>query len=203
MGGHAAGDVASETALDAFAASVRDQLDEGAEKGTEVLDEAVTAANSAVHDAASDGREGMGTTLVAALVEGGRALIANVGDSRCYHVDPNGEIEQVTTDQSLVQELVEQGAIEPEEAADHPQRNVVSQALGTDETVDPDFESVRVGGALVLCSDGLNEEVDDPVIAEIVHEASDIEGAADSLVQRANENGGSDNISVVLGARWA
>jgi protein phosphatase len=203
MGGHAAGDVASETALDAFAASVRDQLDEGAEKGTEVLDEAVTAANSAVHDAASDGREGMGTTLVAALVEGGRALIANVGDSRCYHVDPNGEIEQVTTDQSLVQELVEQGAIEPEEAADHPQRNVVSQSLGTDETVDPDFESVRVGGALVLCSDGLNEEVDDPVIAEIVHEASDIEGAADSLVQRANENGGSDNISVVLGARWS
>lgn len=204
MGGHAAGDVASQLAIETFADAVAGMLDRGRTDGAAVLREAVAEANAAVVErAAEDGLEGMGTTLVAALVQGGRALFVNVGDSRGYHVDERGDIEQVTTDQSLVRELVERGEITPAEARTHPQRNVVSQALGTDETVEPDLDSVRFGGTLLLCSDGLTEEVDDDAIRETVREATTAEAAAEALVDRANAAGGSDNVSVVLGARWS
>jgi serine/threonine protein phosphatase PrpC len=204
MGGHAAGDVASELAIATFAEAVEDALERGRTAGRAILRDAVAAANDTVTErAAEDGLEGMGTTLVAALVQGGKALFVNVGDSRGYHIDERGDIEQVTTDQSLVQDLVEQGELTPEEARDHPQRNVVSQALGTQESVEPDLETRRFGGTLLCCSDGLTEEVADDTIAEVVAEAESVARAADRLVERANANGGSDNIGVVLGARWS
>jgi protein phosphatase len=108
----------------------------------------------------------------------------------------------VTEDQSLVRELVEQGTITEEEAETHPQRNVVSQALGTNEEVEPDFYDVSLtDGVLLFCSDGLTEEVDDGKIAEVVGSSGSLEEAGDALVERANENGGSDNISVALARR--
>lgn len=204
MGGHAAGDVASELAIETFADTAEDAIDCGERDGTAILEAAVEEANAAINErAAEDGFEGMGTTLVAALVDGGKALLINVGDSRGYHVDERGAIEQVTTDQSLVQELVDQGELTPEEARDHPQRNVVSQALGTDESVAPDFESLCFGGTLLLCSDGLSEEVTDEEIAEVIAAADTVDKAAKQLVHRASAAGGSDNISVALGARWS
>ena len=138
----------------------------------------------------------MGTTLVAAIVRDGKTTIVNVGDSRAYHIDDG--IEQITVDQSLVQRLVENGEITEGEAQDHPQSNVVEQSLGTTATVEPDFYEQEIEGYLLLCSDGLTAEVADETIHQIVSESSDIETAAKSLVDRANENGGSDNASVVL-----
>jgi protein phosphatase len=202
MGGHAAGDVASELAIGTFADTVEAALESGWPGGESILREAVVEANEAVLDrAAADGLEGMGTTLVAALVQDGRALFVNVGDSRGYHIDERGRLEQVTTDQSLVQELVEQGELTEAEARDHPQRNVVSQALGTDETIEPDLDSIAFGGTVLCCSDGLPEEVKDETIASVVDDAMSVEAAAETLINRANAAGGSDNIAVALGAR--
>jgi protein phosphatase len=197
MGGHAAGDVASETALDAFGDAVATALDDGADP-PDALADAVAVANDAVRDRAADATGEMGTTLVAALLGPDRAHVVNVGDSRCYHLD--GGAEQVTVDQSLVRELVADGVIDPEEADGHPQRNVVSQALGTAESVDPDQYALDPTGTVLCCSDGLTEEVAEDAIAALVADAPDLATAADRLIARANENGGSDNVSVVLGA---
>jgi len=197
MGGHSAGDVASEAAVETFIDAL-----EGSEMVSEeaALVSAASAANQRLHEMAADNRslEGMGTTLVAALLDDEEATIVNVGDSRAYHIG-DGDAEQVTTDQSLVQKLVEQGAIEPEEAEDHPQKNVLSQALGTDKDIDPDIYDVSLEGPLVLCSDGLSDEVSGEKIGEIVASAESFETAAQQLINRANEVDGSDNISVVLG----
>ena len=198
MGGHAAGDVASDCATTEIEAYVSTAITDGRTDYEQILDEAITVANEEINKlaAADSTRSGMGTTVVAALVSNDQATIANVGDSRAYHLGE--DIEQVTVDQSLVQELVDQGEITPDEAKSHPQRNVISQALGTNETVTPDFYHQSVRNALLLCSDGLTEEVDDDVIGEIIADSSDLETTADRLINQANTNGGSDNISVLL-----
>jgi protein phosphatase len=198
MGGHAAGDVASEAATNALRATVGEAIEAGRTDHAAVLEDAVRAANDRLAELVAEdpSLSGMGTTLVAALLDGREATIANVGDSRCYHVDDG--IEQVTVDQSLVQELVDSGEITPEEAESHPQRNVVSQALGTSESVEPDVYRQSVTGTLLLCSDGLTEEVPEAAIGETVSEGDALSETAQSLVDRANDNGGSDNVSVVL-----
>jgi protein phosphatase len=195
MGGHRAGDVASETALDGFAAACGEGLGNGADPA-DALTAAAEAANDRVHEAATDGREGMGTTLVAAAVRDGEATVVNVGDSRAYHVSEAG-VERITVDQSVVRNLIDEGVIDPGEADDHPQRHVLAQALGTNETVDPDVYERSITGTLLLCSDGLTEEVPDPAIGSTVVGAP-LDEAVDRLVDAANENGGSDNVSVVL-----
>jgi len=198
MGGHAAGDVASETALDAFEASLGEgDLDEPESALETAVAEANAAVNEAAAESAASGRS-MGTTLVAALLDGEQVRLVNVGDSRAYHVTDDA-IEQVTVDQSMVQKLVEEGVIGPEEADDHPQRNVISQALGTEQSVDPDHYEIDLSGTLLLCSDGLPEEVSESEIHELVTDGADLDVTADELIARANDYGGSDNISVVLG----
>lgn len=199
MGGHAAGDVASETAIEAFSEFVEPRLTDGARDVAGLLTSGVTAANDRLREMIADDRslDGMGTTLIAAVVEDDTATLVNVGDSRAYHVT-DGDIKQVTVDQSLVQQLVEQGEITPEEADSHPQRNVVSQALGTEDSVDADVYSVSISGTLLLCSDGLNEEVPESEIYDIVIGTSDLDGAAEDLIETANSNGGSDNVTVTL-----
>jgi serine/threonine protein phosphatase PrpC len=203
MGGHRAGDVASEAALDAFVAF----LDEHDWADTEtarrdLLATAADAANSHLQEMVTDSPEldGMGTTLVAALLQDGEATVVNVGDSRCYHLSDEG-IEQVTTDQSLVQQLVEQGSIEPEEADDHPQKHVLTQALGTEERIDPDTYHLSVTDVLLLCSDGLSDEVPDAKLYEAVSGAGSLSAAAETLVELANDHDGSDNVSVALARR--
>jgi len=201
MGGHAAGDVASDTATTELSAAVEAALANNESDYKTILDEAITSANVEIHELADSApeRSGMGTTVVAALVGNDMAVIANVGDSRAYQI--GDDLEQITVDQSFVQELVEQGEITPEEAEDHPQQNVISQALGTTETVEPDFYTVSGNSTLLLCSDGLTAELTDEKISEIVAEASDIDSATTQLIEAANNNGGSDNITVVLAGK--
>jgi protein phosphatase len=201
MGGHSAGDVASATALEAFAEDLERRA--GAEPA-EALERAVRTADEAVREAAAadSGREGMGTTLVAALVGDDTTTVVNVGDSRAYSVTDDA-IEQVTVDHSLVQQLVDAGQLTQEEAAAHPRRNVISQALGASDGVDPDTFSLELdpGETLLLCSDGLTEEVPESTIHEVVSTTDALADAANILVETANENGGSDNVSAVLGRR--
>ncbi|WP_251343548.1 Stp1/IreP family PP2C-type Ser/Thr phosphatase [Haloplanus halophilus] len=195
MGGHRAGDVASETALEGFESALVDRLG-GTDDVTASLRASVAAANERVRERATDGREGMGTTLVAALVRDGEARVVNVGDSRAYHVTESA-IDRITTDQSVVRSLIEEGVIDESEADDHPQRHVLSQALGTSEDVEPDVYERSVEGTLLLCSDGLTEEVSDAAIRDVVADEPP-DAAVDRLVDAANENGGSDNVTVVL-----
>jgi serine/threonine protein phosphatase PrpC len=202
MGGHNAGEVASATALDRFVDELGERLADAAP--ATALERSVEAADEQVRETAAEdpGREGMGTTLVAALVSAESATVVNVGDSRAYTVSERA-IEQVTVDHSLVQELVEAGDITAAEAKTHPKRNVVSQALGAAESIDPDSFTIEFGQdqTLLLCSDGLTEEVAEPTMQGVIAEAETLAPAVEELIETANENGGSDNVSVVLGRR--
>jgi protein phosphatase len=202
MGGHNAGEVASEIALETFVTEVGERLADADPQ--EALADAALAADDAVREAAAAeaGRDGMGTTLVAGLLGPEETTVVNVGDSRAYRVD-DSRIEQVSVDHSLVQELVDAGEISPEEAESHHQRNVVSQALGAQDSIDPDTFTVDLdpGETLLCCSDGLTEEVDESTTRDVLARADSLSAAAETLVSTANRNGGSDNVSVVLGRR--
>jgi protein phosphatase len=142
----------------------------------------------------------MGTTMTVALVEGDTVSIGHVGDSRAYRIR-DGELAQLTEDHTLVQELMRSGKLTPEEAETHPQRSVITRALGTDPDVDVDTFPVdaRTGDVFMLCSDGLTTMVGDEAILRIVEEnRGDLDAAAEALVSTANRGGGEDNITVVL-----
>jgi protein phosphatase len=199
MGGHNAGEVASALAV----STVRS----GARMGIRTPDqfrELVQQANTAIYTASLDDstQSGMGTTLTAAAVVPGeepRILIANVGDSRTY-LFRGGVLSRLSVDHSYVQELVNEGIITPEEARVHPRRNIVTRAMGIDRFVQVDVFShlVRTGDRLVLCSDGLVDEVADVDIARILTEHTDAQETAEALVLVANANGGRDNTTVIV-----
>jgi serine/threonine protein phosphatase PrpC len=198
MGGHNGGEIASELASTHLAdAFVRHDIDG--------LIEAVEAANAAVHRAGVDDPEltGMGTTVVAlALVdhEGSEVLaIANVGDSRCYRW-ADGDLDQVTADHSLVAEMVREGSLSPEEAAVHPQRNIVTRVLGVNLEVPVDVFAVDPypGDRYLLCSDGLFNEVPERTIAAVLRSIDDPREVAEELVHLAVDGGGRDNITVIV-----
>jgi serine/threonine protein phosphatase PrpC len=198
MGGHAAGEVASATAVDALEAAFSERTPEG-------LQAAARAANRAVWDHAQTDLElrGMGTTLVALALVGPpgaeELAVANVGDSRLYLLS-QGDLVQVTSDHSLVAELVAEGQIEPEEAEYHPQRHVLTRALGVDADVAVDLLTLDLhrGDRYLLCSDGLSREVTDDQVASILRRLADPAEAARELVTQARELGGNDNITVVI-----
>ncbi len=198
MGGHQAGEVASHLALDTLAGAFNSA-------GTDVLVAAVEQANAAlVERAATDpGLAGMGTTVCAmALVEahGSDAIaVVNVGDSRLYLLS-DGELHQITEDHSLVATLQRQGRITADEAAVHPQRNILTRALGIDGRVLVDSWEIMpvIGDRYLLCSDGLFNEVDEPRIAATLRRLADPTEAAQELVRLANENAGRDNITCVI-----
>ena len=200
MGGHAAGEVASQVAVEALRLN--------AEPSAEGLIHAIRVANRAVWEksAAEPSMRGMGTTLCAVvLVRDERAevddvvVVANVGDSRVY-VFHDGELEQITEDHSLVEDLVREGRLTAQEAKSHPQRNVVTRVLGIEEDVEVDSWEIvpYVGDRFLLCSDGLFNEVDEARIAATLRRIDDPDEAAAELVRLANEGGGKDNITVVL-----
>ncbi len=199
MGGHNAGEVASALAV----STVRS----GARMGIHTADqfrELVQQANTAIYTASLDDstQSGMGTTLTAAAVVPGeepRILIANVGDSRTY-LFRSGALTRLSIDHSYVQELVNEGIITPEEARVHPRRNIVTRAMGIDRSVQVDVFShlVRTGDRLVLCSDGLVDEVADIDIARVLTEHTDPQETAEALVLVANANGGRDNTTVIV-----
>lgn len=198
MGGHKAGDYASKLCVERMVQAI-----EQSEHKTPVsmFEEAVDAANEAVYTEAQEHEayEGMGTTLVACTMQEDTLYVANIGDSRLYLLRDD-EIMQITDDHSLVEEMVKQGNITESEARVHPQKNIITRAVGIDESVQADFfeVDVRQNDIIVLCSDGLSNMVEDEDIEYIVKHSKSLQDAGDSLVARANENGGSDNITVVL-----
>jgi protein phosphatase len=200
VGGADAGEVASQFATER---TIHNYLADGetADWG-ERLYTAMQAANTElrqlVSEQASTTGNRMATTMVAAVLHGSGATLANVGDSRGYHWK-NGALQQITKDQSLVARLLEEGAITEEEAVNHPRRNVILHSLGSETTPRIDLYEVELspGEQLVLCSDGLTRHVADDEIAKIISEKPPVE-ATDILIQLANERGGEDNISVIV-----
>jgi serine/threonine protein phosphatase PrpC len=198
MGGHRGGEIASELACETMAEGFDEQTVGG-------LLDAIDAANTAVHEAGANDPElaGMGTTVVALTLvdqEGEELVaIANVGDSRAYRFT-GSELEQLTEDHSLVAEMVREGSISAEEAATHPQRNIVTRVLGVYEEVPVDVFTVtpRHGDRYLLCSDGLFNEVPEDRIAAVLRRLADPGEAADELVRLSLEGGGRDNVTVVV-----
>ena len=195
LGGHQAGEIASTVAIEALMANAPRRAD------AKSLGRAVRSANNAVIDAAREGhgRSGMGTTLTAAIVEGTRIVVAHVGDSRAYVYHDN-ELEPVTFDHSMVADMVRQGSLTETEAREHPQRSIITRALGSDINMYADtFEvDAKPGDRLLLCSDGLTAMLTDAQIADILGSYRDHSSTVRALVDAANAAGGHDNISVVV-----
>lgn len=211
LGGHAAGEVASQIVVDRVQQFIAQTIERDRTWPVEYdvnlnydgnrLKVALLMSDQAIAEdiRSNPERETMGSTVVAALVHDQRVTLAHVGDSRAYILDPEG-IHQVTRDHSWVADQVAIGVLTPAEARVHPFRNVITQALGNGGELDVAVQEFQLGKMerLLLCSDGLSGMVNDQDIWNIVQEASDLQDAANRLVDRARENGGEDNISVVL-----
>ena len=201
MGGHSAGEVASAIAIEELAALGGRGPWENETAATDDLKQAILRANRRIREMAASDRKlnGMGTTLVALLEDGDMVHVANVGDSRGYLLR-QGELSQVTVDHSLVQELVDDGRLSPEDAERHPQRSVITRALGIDPEVEFDLFTykLQVGDRLLLCSDGLSDVVEPAQIRKVLLRVRNAHRAARELVTVANAHGGPDNITVIV-----
>ena len=197
MGGHKAGDLASEYTV----AKVQEAVSKSMQTiPYQILKGAFQYANQKLLEKAgeSDSYTGMGTTLVAATVKNDAVYVVNVGDSRLYKI--GDRIEQITEDHSLVEEMVRMGEISKEQARNHPDKNIITKAMGVSDTVEPDYfdTDLQKGECLLMCSAGLPNMVSDRQIKEIVELRTDLESCAKELIRAANQNGGRDNIAVVL-----
>ena len=195
MGGHAAGEVASEIAVRVLSEQAPEHPDGAA------LGRAIEEANRAIIQAAHEGRgrQGMGTTMTAAMLEGERLVIAQVGDSRAYLLH-QGKLQQLTRDHSLMADMIEAGQLTPEEARTHPQRSVITRALGSDTHLHPDIYEINVetGDRLLICSDGLSGMVFDDEIENTLRRVQDPQRCASQLVNEAIAAGGHDNVTVIV-----
>ncbi len=197
MGGHSAGDYASACTVKTIEREIMMNDDR---EPVRILKNAIETANEEVYTKAlSDmSYSGMGTTVVCGTVEKDVLYVANVGDSRLYLI--NRHINQITKDHSLVEEMVRAGELREEEAKNHPDKNIITRAIGVAPRIDIDFFEVdlRRGDRILLCSDGLTNMVDDDEILKLVRESESMERCIDELVRSANRNGGKDNITVVM-----
>lgn len=195
MGGHAAGEVASEIAIESMRKNAPRTAD------SEALAAAVETANQEIIKAALEGKgkEGMGTTMTAAVIEGSRLCLAQVGDSRGYLLH-NGKLQQITRDHSLMADLIEQGQITPAEARVHPNRSLITRALGNDPEMFADQYEIDIeeGDRLLLCSDGLSSMLTDDIIEGWMNKIEDPQECANKLIEQANSFGGLDNITVIV-----
>ncbi len=195
MGGHRGGNVASTMSLETLESA------DIARRGVHALVAAIRTANRAVFDRGEADRElsGMGTTITAILVDGDRAHVAHVGDSRAYLLR-DGSLKQITEDHTMVQEMVRRGRLSADQAERHPQRSILTRALGVDEELDVDELTLelRPGDRILICSDGLTGMVDEDAIARALAEAPDPQTASDRLVEMANDAGGDDNITAIV-----
>ena len=197
MGGHNAGEYASRHTVNTIVSSAAISAHT---QPAAILGEAIKAANQELIRQAALDRSmwGMGTTVVAAVVFDGRLHVANVGGSRLYIV--NDRIIQITKDHSYVEEMVRRGEIAREDAREHPDKNIITRAVGAVEGIEVDFfeEDILFGDEILLCSDGLTNMIEDEQIRRIIKAQEDISQQADKLIETANENGGKDNITVVI-----
>ena len=202
MGGHKAGDFASRYAVE----SLVEYLEKSTEDGPEaMIKQAIQSANQKLIEASrQDVRlEGMGTTLIVATVIEQTLYFANIGDSRVYLI--NKGIKQLSKDHSFVQEMVRLGGLNEEDAKHHPDKNIITRAVGVREKLEVDFFEYRLkkGDMILMCTDGLSNMIEDEEMYRIVKSSRDIVEATERLVDRANENGGNDNIGIVLAEPFA
>lgn len=197
MGGHNAGDYASQTAVEVVKQALADSEETNPE--TNII-QAIQMANRTLLERASQDvkLKGMGTTLVVATVIDSTLYFANVGDSRLYLV--NKSIKQLSKDHSLVQEMVRLGGINREEAKHHPDKNIITRAVGVKEEIKIDFFEYRLrkNDVILMCTDGLSNMVEDDEMFRVVKSARDVVEATTQLIEKAKENGGTDNIGVVV-----
>ena len=197
MGGHKAGDYASRYTTQRMVASVSRS---SGEEPVTILPEAIATANKIlIEEAAEDeAKRGMGTTLVAATISDGKLYVANIGDSRLYVI--NRDIRQITRDHSLVAEMVRIGEVNEADARQHPDKNIITRAIGAGENVQADFFEINLqeNDRILLCTDGLTNMVEDDTIRDIVLSNAPVEERAKMLVSTANRNGGRDNITVMI-----
>ncbi|TWG76795.1 protein phosphatase [Bacillus subtilis J27] len=203
MGGHLAGDVASKMAVKAMGEkwNEAETIPTAPSECEKWLIQQILSVNSKIYDHAQAHEEcqGMGTTIVCALFTGKTVSVAHIGDSRCYLLQDDDFV-QVTEDHSLVNELVRTGEISREDAEHHPRKNVLTKALGTDQSVSIDTRSfdIEPGDKLLLCSDGLTNKVEGTELKDILQSDSAPQEKVNLLVDKANQNGGEDNITAVL-----
>ncbi len=198
MGGHNAGDFASSHAVEILVDEIRKDADYNPVK---VIRHAIETANTEIIEQAQkdENLRGMGTTMVVSTIVGQYAYVANIGDSRLYIVQK--QIQQITRDHSLVQEMVRLGELNAEEARNHPDKNIITRALGAEKTVDIDFFDLKLeaGDTILMCSDGLSNMVEDWKMEEIILSSDmELEQKGDALIKEANLNGGKDNIAIIL-----
>ncbi len=197
MGGHKAGDLASRYTVEGFLNVVEASE---SENPISIIEEAVRKSNIALINKSKESidYEGMGTTLVVATFIRNSLYIANVGDSRLYCI--NNDIQQITRDHSLVEEMINLGELDRKNARTHENKNIITRAVGVDSEVVADFFEVDYSkdDIILMCSDGLSNMIDDEDIKRIINESTDLEAACNMLIETANANGGRDNISVIL-----
>jgi protein phosphatase len=201
MGGMAAGNVASITAVEVIASSLEQNLSpkSSASFVKNLLKSSIESANAKIFSMAEENEDmrGMGTTVVAVVIIKGVAYFAHAGDSRAYYFS-NNQLSQITIDHSVVQTLLESGQLTEDEAKNHPNKNIITRALGVASYIDVDFETIDVleGDTVLLCTDGLTNCIDDELI-KLALTDNDFSSLAERLVDLANQNGGNDNITVV------
>ena len=197
MGGHQAGDYASKCTVETMVREIKGCFEQSPIR---ILSSAIRIANDQVRRKAREDESlyGMGTTVVAATVLGKYLQVANVGDSRLYII--NEEVRQITRDHSLVEEMVRMGGLDREAARNHPDKNIITRAIGARDTIEIDFfhEELKSGDLILMCSDGLTNMLEDEEIGRILKTPGTIEERAERLIDAANQNGGRDNIAVIL-----
>lgn len=201
MGGKRGGNIASRNATNIISQNICSNYREGYDANSirNMMLSAVSVANALVHDMAEKDEllHGMGTTVIACVLKDDTAHIVHAGDSRVYFAQGGG-LMQVTKDHSVVQMLIETGELTESEAATHPKKHYITRALGVEATLDADYTECKVGGGrLLLCTDGLTNHVEDEIIRDLLLDGT-LEGAPQRLIDMANQNGGSDNITAVV-----
>ncbi len=197
MGGHKAGEFASRFAVEAVVAAIRENQEK---RPVAILSQSIQRANRRLKEYADEHQQmkGMGTTIVAAVIDQDTLIVANVGDSRLYIIGDT--IEQITEDHSLVQEMVRLGKMDEESARNHPNKNIITRAIGVNEDVEPVIYEYRLkkGDMILMCTDGLSNMVEDEDMFNIVKGSRDVVEAVQMLIEKANSNGGRDNIGVIV-----
>ncbi len=197
MGGHAAGDFASRYAISVVIDFIRKST---VVNPISLLKRALVYASNELFKEADKDKDkmGMGTTMVVAVVVDKKLYVANIGDSRLYLI--NDDIKQITMDHSLVEELIRSGQLERNKGRNHPEKNIITRAMGSRDEAMPDFFEINIaeGDKILLCSDGLSNMVEDDEIRDIIQDYSSLDDAVSSLISRANYYGGNDNISVII-----